>query len=90
MAEKPLQPDYRHLSYNEMCDLIVSLYKEIDRLTAERKASTEALDRLSNNLTISSYTIERIKDGVKKTVEETIIAMRKVRATPVKTAKRKK
>lgn len=91
MAEnKTTQPDYRHLSYNEMVDLITNLYKEIDRLTAERKASDDALNRLANNVNISSYCLSQIKDTVKSTVESTIISMRAAKKSvkPVKKVKR--
>lgn len=88
-ASKKPQPDYKHLSYNEMVDLIVNLYKEIDRLTAERKASDDALNRLANNVMISSYSMAQIKDTVKTTVESTIISSRKVKK-PSKIAKKAK
>lgn len=89
-ANKTTQPDYRHLSYNDMVDLIVNLYKEIDRLTAERKASDDALNRLANNVNISSYSLSQIKETVKSTVESTIISMRAARkpAKPVKKGKK--
>lgn len=89
-ANKTTQPDYRHLSYNEMVDLIVNLYKEIDRLTAERKASDDALNRLANNVSISSYSMSQIDKTVEKAVERTIISMRAAKKSvkPVKKAKR--
>lgn len=83
------QPDFRHLSYNEMVDLIVNLYKEIDRLTAERKASDDALNRLAGNVNVSSYSISQIKDAVAKTVSDTIISLRKVRKPVVKKKSKK-
>lgn len=91
MAEnKTTQPDYRHLSYNEMVDLIMNLYKEIDRLTAERKASDDALNRLAGNVNISSYSMSQIKETVKNTVESTIISMRAAKKSvkPVKKGKK--
>lgn len=88
-ASKKPQPDYRHLSYNEMVDLISNLYKEIDRLTAERKASDDALNRLAGNVNVSSYSISQIKDAVANTVSDTIISLRKVRK-PVAKKKSKK
>lgn len=88
-ANKTTQPDYRHLSYNEMVDLIVNLYKEIDRLTAERKASDDALNRLANNVSISSYSMSQIDKTVEKAVERTIISMRQLKK-PVKVIKKPK
>ena len=90
MAEnKTTQPDYRHLSYNEMVDLITNLYKEIDRLTAERKASDDALNRLANNVSISTYSMSQIDKTVENAVERTIISMRKLKK-PVKVIKKPK
>lgn len=91
MAEnKTTQPDYRHLSYNEMVDLITNLYKEIDRLTAERKASDDALNRLANNVNISTYSMSQIKETVKITVQDTIVSMRAAKRQARDTKKIKK
>lgn len=84
--------DYKDYSFNEFIGLISDLYKEIDRLTAERKASQEALEKLTDNIRLSEYSYGRIKDTVQKTVEETLVALKKrkpaKKSKSVKRAKR--
>lgn len=77
--------DYKDLSFNQMADLVGSLYKEIDRLTAERKASQEALEKLSGNVMIGDYSILKIVNAVNAK-----IAARKIVSKPQPKAKRKK
>jgi predicted nucleic acid-binding Zn-ribbon protein len=77
--------DYKDLSFNQIVDLVGNLYKEIDRLTAERKASQEALEKLSSNVHIGDYSLSKIKQAVTDTINGY-----KIVPKPQPKAKRKK
>lgn len=71
--------DYKDFSFNELHSLIKTLYQEIDRFTAERNASNEALNRLANNVQVSNYSIDRIKEATKKATLEALEESKKIR-----------
>lgn len=81
--------DYKDLSFNQIVDLVGNLYKEIDRLTAERKASQEALEKLSHNVHIGDYSLSKIKQAVNDTLNGHKIVPKPQPKSLVK-AKRKK
>lgn len=58
--------DYKDLSFNQIVDLVGNLYKEIDRLTAERNA----FERMSQNVKIDYSTLAQIKATVKEAITE--------------------
>ena len=62
--------DYKDMSFSQMVDLVTSLYKEIDRVTAERNASQQALERLSGNVMIGEYSLGKIKQAVRDAIVE--------------------
>jgi hypothetical protein len=71
--------DYKELSFNQLIELVGNLYEEITRLTAERKASNEALNQLTNNIQVSQYSIDRIKEATKKGTLEALEESKRIR-----------
>lgn len=81
--------DYKEFSFNQLHELIGNLYKEIDRLTAERKASDQALDKLSGNVSFGYSAIKTIEKTIKETVLQAI-AESKIKKKVVITGKAKR
>lgn len=82
--------DYKDFSFNQLHELIAALYKEIDRFTAERDASKQALDRLANNVQLSSYSIDRIEEANKKATLEALEESKRIRISKTKVKAKKK
>lgn len=85
MSIQKITRDYKDMSFNQLYELITSLYQEIDRLTAERNASDQAFKSIKCNVTLGYSEKEVIKKTVLEAMEES-----KVRKVKVKPAKRRK
>ena len=75
---------FSRMSFDQLMELIQSLYNEIDRLTAERKASQDALSELRQNLELTQFAYSKIRTIVK---EEIVASLPK---KPVKSLKKSK